>query len=107
MNPAAEIELQRYRSEMLTVCRRYGVRRLWLFGSALSPSWEPECSDLDILVEFGPPPTGVDLFGQQFVMQVELERVFGRNVDLVERKAIRNDLFREKLNREAKELYAA
>jgi predicted nucleotidyltransferase len=106
MNPAAMLELVRHRTEMLTTFRRYRVRRLCLFGSAWSPSWEPGNSDFDIIVEYGPQPAGNDLFGRQFDMQLEMERLFRRSVDLVERRAIRNELFRDKVNQEAQELYA-
>jgi len=107
--------LEAARQDLESLCRRFGVSRLWVFGSALSERWEPASSDLDFLVEFGPPPKGVDLpppkgvdlFAQQFVLQVELERLLGRRVDLVDRTAIRRPLFREKVEREKQEVYAA
>ena len=60
-------------------CRRHGVRRLSLFGSALRPDFRPD-SDIDILIEFaaGETPSLLDLGG----MQVELSRMLGREVDL-------------------------
>ena len=107
MNASALNLLEQARQELDGVCRRYGVRRLSVFGSALSAKWQPETSDFDFLVEYGPPPAGIDLFAQQFVMQVELERLLGRPVDLVERAAIRKPAFREAVDRDALEVYAA
>jgi predicted nucleotidyltransferase len=107
MNVKAQIVLERVQPDLAHICRRFGVRKLWIFGSALSPKWQPETSDFDFLVEYGPPPTGIDLFAQQFVMQVELERLLGRPVDLVERVAIRKQAFREIVDRDAQEVYAA
>ena len=46
------------RSELNDLCRRFGVRRLDLFGSAARDDFDPARSDLDFLVEFdrdGPP----------------------------------------------------
>jgi predicted nucleotidyltransferase len=34
------------------LCRRFGVRRLELFGSAVKGTFDPGTSDLDFLVEF-------------------------------------------------------
>lgn len=107
MNAEAEHEIELVRPALEAVCQRFGVLKLWVFGSALTPSWDPSKSDLDLLVDYGPPPTDVDLFSQQFAMQVELERLFGRKVDLVERLAIRKALFREKVEGSAREVYAA
>lgn len=39
-------------------------------------------------------------------MQVELERLLGRPVDLVERVAIRKPAFRETVDRDSQEVYA-
>jgi predicted nucleotidyltransferase len=39
-------------SRLPAVCRRYGVRRLEIFGSAARQDLDPRASDLDLLVEF-------------------------------------------------------
>jgi len=60
-------------------CRRNGISRLSLFGSALRTDFAPE-SDLDILVEFlpGRVPGYLRLAG----MENELTRLAGRKVDM-------------------------
>jgi predicted nucleotidyltransferase len=60
------------------ICRRYRVRRLALFGSALRDDFGPD-SDLDLLVEFLPGETPGLAF---FAFQDELARLLGRTVDL-------------------------
>lgn len=35
-------------------CKRYGVERLRIFGSALTDHFDPEGSDIDFLVDFAP-----------------------------------------------------
>lgn len=59
-------------------CRRHGVRRLSLFGSATRDDFGPE-SDLDVLVEFEPDRVPGLAF---FAMEEELGRIVGRRVDL-------------------------
>src|SRR3954452_18845021 len=64
--------------ELAEICRRYGVRRLALFGSALRDDFGP-ASDVDLLVEFQPGTrTGLAFFG----LQDELSAAIGRTVDL-------------------------
>jgi predicted nucleotidyltransferase len=68
-------------------CQRWRVTEFALFGSALRADFGPD-SDVDVLVTFAPgaPWTLWDLSR----MRTELESIFGREVDLVEKKALRN-----------------
>jgi predicted nucleotidyltransferase len=70
------------KAEVAEICRRYGVERLDLFGSAAEGGFDPERSDLDFIVAFErrDPP---DLFRRYFGLEEDLENLFGRNVDLV------------------------
>jgi predicted nucleotidyltransferase len=76
------------------ICRRHGVAKLSVFGSALRGDFDPDRSDVDLLVEFAP---GVSkgLF-KLVTMQDELEHLFGREVDLITpgslSKYFRNDV---------------
>ena len=54
MNP----EITRHKTELEDLCRRFGVRRLELFGSAAVGKYRPGESDLDFLVEFEELPRG-------------------------------------------------
>lgn len=66
-------------------CRRWRVVELWIFGSALRNDFRSE-SDVDVMVSFEP---GVHWSFQQWLdMTRELESIFGRKVDLVERRLI-------------------
>jgi len=53
----AEI-VERNLPALTELCRRFGVRRLDLFGSAATGHFDPARSDLDFLVEFEAPPAG-------------------------------------------------
>lgn len=71
------------RAEVAGLCKKYGVERLDLFGSAGSDGgFDPDRSDLDFVVSFErrDPP---DLFGRYFGLEEDLGALFGRDVDLV------------------------
>ena len=67
-------------------CRRWRVVEFALLGSAIRDDFDPARSDVDVLVRFAPdaPWSLFDLTD----MRRELETIFGRPVDLVERAAV-------------------
>ena len=81
MNPQVSIP----KDALAAFCRKHGIRRLSIFGSALREDFGPE-SDVDVLVEFeeGRAP---GLFGFAG-MELELSELFGRAVDLVTREEV-------------------
>ncbi len=88
------------------LCAAHGVVRLDLFGSAAREDFDAATSDLDFLVEFreSSPVAHADAY---FGLLEALERLFGRSVDLVERKAIRNPFFLGVVERTRVTVYAA
>ena len=100
-------EIRQHRSDLEILCRRFGVRRLELFGSAARGRFDDRSSDFDFLVEFLP-ESAMGPFHQFIDFQLELQKLFGRQVDLVERSAIRNPYFRQSVDRGPRTLlYAA
>ncbi|MDP4013210.1 MAG: nucleotidyltransferase domain-containing protein [Candidatus Nanopelagicales bacterium] len=102
MNP----DLVGRKSEIETLCRRYRVRRLELFGSATTDRYRPGDSDLDFLVEFEPLPVGA-YADTYFGLLEALELLFGVPADLVVGSAIRNPFFRQSVDQTKALLYAA
>ena len=98
--------IEEKRDELLRLCTKYRVRRLELFGSALTGQFDPDTSDLDFLVEFLPLQPG-EYADAYFGLLEGLREVFRRDVDLVMAKAIRNRYFLESINRSRTLLYAA
>lgn len=89
------------------LCARYRVRRLELFGSAVDDeNFEPENSDIDFLVEFLPLKHG-EYADTYFGLLEAIENLFGRHIDLVMVRAIKNPYFLEAINKNRKVLYAA
>lgn len=86
-------------------CEQYGVERLRIFGSSLTDRFDPATSDVDFLVDFL--PQREDLFNDYFDLKFELERIVGRDVDLVDAGSIRNPFFKRSALRSAQDIYAA
>ena len=63
-------------------CRRHRIRRLGLFGSVLREDFDPDSSDVDVLIEFEPGAEDGLTYFRLARMQFELEALFGRSVDL-------------------------
>jgi predicted nucleotidyltransferase len=85
-------------------CRRHGIRRLALFGSALRDDFGPE-SDVDLLVEFNPGsvPGLLTLAG----MELELAGLFGGREIELRTPADLSPHFRADVQTRAVPLYAA
>jgi len=98
--------LSQHGADLAALCRRYGVRRLELFGSAATGLERPGESDLDFLVEFDPLPPGgyADAY---FGLLESLEALYARPVDLVVVSAIRNPFFLQSVEETRTLLYAA
>ena len=89
------------------LCRRFGILRLELFGSACTPEFDPAGSDLDFLVEF---PHGYDFgpwLSRLSELQSALTELFGRHVDLVMPGALRDPWFRREAEKTRTLVYHA
>ncbi|WP_295544199.1 nucleotidyltransferase domain-containing protein [uncultured Thiohalocapsa sp.] len=96
-------------TEIAAICRRHGVRRLELFGSAARGSdFDPARSDADFLVELGPASTEGDPLLRWLDLEQDLTDLLGRSVDLVDRLALersRNDIRRRAILRGLEPIY--
>ena len=85
-------------------CRKWKVTELALFGSVLREDFGPE-SDIDVLVEL-PPGHGLDLFDWVEMID-ELKTIFGRQVDLVSKRALQNPFRRHRILTTREVIHAA
>jgi hypothetical protein len=98
--------LLQHQQELDALCHQYGVQRLELFGSAARGDFDASRSDLDFLVVFqrdskmNPADRFLGLLGN-------LEKVFGRKVDLVDVRAHRNPYFMAEALKHREVVYAA
>ena len=99
MNPNVQLD----RQALADFCRKWHVRELSLFGSALRDDFGPK-SDLDFLVSF---EAGFGLgFESILDMKDELQARFGRPVDLIVREALRNPWRKHEILTTREVLYA-
>lgn len=100
--PMAVPDLAVDAARLQTICDRYGVARLEVFGSTGRGEAAAD-SDIDILYELAP---GARLGWDIELLADELTELFGRRVDLVSRRALHERL-RDRVLSEARLLYAA
>lgn len=77
------------------LCKKHKVKKLFAFGSVLTGKLK-KSSDIDLIVDF----QDVDLYSyadNYFDLKDSLEKLFNREVDLLEDKAINNPYLRQSI----------
>ncbi len=97
--PRVELPLDR----LAAFCREWGITEFALFGSALREDFGPD-SDVDTLVTFAP-GRGIG-FDNRVEILDELQAIFGREVNLVEKACLHNPFRRRAILKSAEVLYA-
>ena len=92
-------------TKLETLCRKYGVTKLSLFGSAARNELTPE-SDVDLLVEFSP-DSRTSLFDMTQMQDEFSAALGGRKVDIATPEILRNPFRRESIERDLKPIYEA
>jgi predicted nucleotidyltransferase len=96
--------IEAHRDAIIALCRQYGVRRLDLFGSAATGAFNAETSDLDFIATFA--DTHVPGYADRYLGFAEaLEALFGRPVDLITERSIRNPYFRQAVDASRQLIY--
>lgn len=89
------------------LCREFGIRKLEVFGSAVTGAFDPDRSDVDFIVAY---PPNYD-FGPWLARFQELEEaladVLGRDVNLVMTSALKNRWFEREAARTRTVIYDA
>ena len=97
------IDIEIIKQEIESICRLMPVKRLGLFGSAVTSNFLPE-SDVDVLVVFDSDES-IDFFDKYFELKEQLEKVFKRQVDLVVDKQFKNPVFRDSVEKTRTVIY--
>jgi predicted nucleotidyltransferase len=98
--------LHAHKSEIDLACRRFGVEKLELFGSAAAGTFLESASDLDFLVTFNA-EARKKAFDNYFGLLESLEGIFGRSVDLVTAASVRNPYLAREIEQQRQLVYAA
>ena len=91
------IDLAKIRPDIESLCGKMPIKRLDLFGSALTERYSPY-SDVDVLVAFDSDES-IDYFTKYFELKEHLEQIFNREIDLVVDKPFKNPVFRESIEK--------
>ncbi|NKB71166.1 MAG: DNA polymerase III subunit beta [Candidatus Latescibacteria bacterium] len=98
------VDINTYQPSLGELCHTLSVKRLELVGSAAREDFHPESSDIDVLIEFEGDNA---LFDRYFELKFGLEKIFGRNVDVIQRDAIKNPHLRASLDQDRIAVYEA
>ncbi len=88
--------VEKNKDTIIALCKKYKVAQLFVFGSVLSDKFQNN-SDIDFIVDF----QNIDLYDyadNYFDLKFSLEKLFKREVDLLEDKAITNPFLRQSIN---------
>ena len=98
------IEIAVYKNKIIAFCHRWKIVEFGLFGSVLRQDFKTS-SDVDVLISFAS-DAQISLFDLA-QMQIELEGLFGRPVDIVEKEGLRNPFRKREIVKNALVIYAA
>ena len=98
--------ITRNKEQLDAICKKNQVAELYLFGSAVSKNFS-ENSDLDFAVTFHDSLTPLEHGDAFFSLLEDLENLFGKSIDLLSYRVVKNPIFKEELDRTKVSLYAA
>ncbi len=86
------------RSELLSICNKYKVAQLYVFGSH-ARGISGESSDVDFLVFFREDIPLIEYADNFFDLIISLEKLLNKKIDVVSGKAIKNQYFLNEINK--------
>lgn len=95
--------IEKHIDSLIGLCKQHKVEELYIFGSILTSGFKSD-SDIDMLVQF----ENIDILeyaDNYFDFKDKLEKLFDREIDLIENQAIRNPIFRKIVDRDKKIVY--
>lgn len=97
--------LSQYVNQIRQLCLKHSVSELFVFGSILDDSFS-ENSDIDFLVDFS--NVSLEEYADNyFDLKFSLESLLDRDVDLLEKKALRNPYLLESIDSTKQLVYEA
>ena len=100
-----ESQLAQRQPDVAALCRRFGVSRLEVFGSAAVGEFDPASSDYDFIARFAAQP-GVSMARRFLIFGEALELLLGRKVDLMTDRPIDNPYLRAAIDATRLTIYA-
>lgn len=87
--------IEENRDAIAALCRRYGVQKLAVFGSAVTGEWDPAHSDIDFLIDLG--TYDLDVTWRLLGFGVAMEDLLSHEVDLVTQRSLKTPWFRDEV----------
>ncbi len=95
--------LNSYLKEINSLCEQHKVKKLYVFGSAITNRFH-EKSDVDLIVDFN--ALGVEEYADNyFDFKFSLQEILHRNIDLLEEKALKNPYFKKAILKDRALIY--
>lgn len=99
------VKIGMFMPQITELSRKHNVKELYLFGSVLTPRFNDD-SDVDFAVTFIKENIS-DFADNYFEFKDSLAYLLGRDVDLVELDALRNQYFKKELDTTKRLIYAS
>jgi predicted nucleotidyltransferase len=98
--------IEKNKEKIHSILKSHSVTKAELFGSAVRDDFNDE-SDIDFLITFSDEIHLLDYADNYFALKEALESLFGRNVDVVSSKSLKNPVLIEEINKSKRRVYAA
>lgn len=99
------LNIKPYEEKIKKICLELHLKRLDLFGSAVTEQFSPE-SDLDIIVEFKRNEI-TNLFDNYFALKERLQNIFHRPIDIIIEGSVKSPYLKASISQTRKNVYAA
>ena len=97
--------LDKYKSQIKTLCKENKVKDLFVFGSVLTVDFD-ENSDIDFIVDIDSSDP-IDYADHYFALKFSLEDLLRRPIDLLESKAIKNPFLLQQIEQTKAVIYGS
>ena len=95
--------VEEHLDQIRALCQKHHVAKLFVLGSVLTDEFA-EDSDIDFIVDF----SEIELYeyaDNYFDLKSSMERILGREIDLLENKAIKNPYLRKSIDSSKRLIY--
>jgi uncharacterized protein len=89
--------IETHKNQIQRLCESHKVKTLYSFGSVNTTKFTQD-SDVDLVVDFKIEDP-IEYTDNYFDLKFELEKIFNRQIDLLESKAIKNPFLKESIDK--------
>lgn len=101
-----QIIIEKRKEDLRKVCRTLKVKKLYVFGSAVSGKFQKE-SDIDFLISFADDLTIDEYTNNYFLLYDRLRELLHREIDIITERSLSNPYFIDSINETKVLIYEA